>query len=98
MNGHAVSRAAAEWIFEPWSKSSKRDAQGAPSLKQRGFIRKFNILLTAAVTHVLNRLYLWQDRAEQRARLSELDAHMLKDIGVTRLDAATEARKPFWTA
>jgi uncharacterized protein YjiS (DUF1127 family) len=98
MNGHAYSRAAAEWIFTPWGRSSKQESQNAPSLINRDFVQKFNILRTAAVTRVLNRLYLWQDRAEQRARLSEMDARMLKDIGVTRPEAAAEARKPFWTA
>ncbi|MDE0815115.1 MAG: hypothetical protein OSB46_14145 [Alphaproteobacteria bacterium] len=46
----------------------------------------------------LNRLYFWQDRTEQHARLSEMDAHMLKDIEVTRPEAVQEAREPFWMA
>jgi len=28
--------------------------------------------------------------------LAELDDHMLRDIGVTRVEAARECRKPFW--
>lgn len=36
-------------------------------------------------------------RRQRRALLS-LDAHMLKDIGVTRRDAAVEAQKPIWDA
>ena len=41
-------------------------------------------------------LVIWQDRAEQRHALSELNDQMLKDIGVSRADAYKELRKPFW--
>ena len=36
------------------------------------------------------------DRRRQRQRLAELTDAALLDIGVTRADAAAEARKPFW--
>jgi uncharacterized protein YjiS (DUF1127 family) len=39
---------------------------------------------------------MWQERAEQRQALRELDSRMLKDIGVSAIDAAKEAYKPFW--
>jgi len=35
-------------------------------------------------------------RRRTRADLADLDARLLRDIGVTRLDAAAESRKPFW--
>ncbi|MBT4489961.1 MAG: DUF1127 domain-containing protein [Rhodospirillaceae bacterium] len=57
-------------------------------------IREFDlskILVNAART-----LYRWQVRAEQRHRLGELDQHALCDIGITRDQARSEARKPFW--
>lgn len=38
----------------------------------------------------------WMDRYSQRHTLSLLDDRLLKDIGVTRLDAAQEIEKPFW--
>jgi uncharacterized protein YjiS (DUF1127 family) len=44
----------------------------------------------------LNIIVVWQDRAEQRHALSELNDRMLKDIGVSNVDAYKEARKPFW--
>ena len=40
----------------------------------------------------------WAARARQRHDLAELDAHLLKDIGVTPGAAAREATKPFWLA
>lgn len=41
-------------------------------------------------------LLRWQELSMQRRRLLELDAHMLKDIGISRADAVREAKRPFW--
>ena len=35
-------------------------------------------------------------RHRSRQRISELDRHMLKDIGITFAEAEAEANKPFW--
>jgi uncharacterized protein YjiS (DUF1127 family) len=34
--------------------------------------------------------------ARERSQLAELDAKMLRDIGLSETDAAFEARRPFW--
>ena len=39
---------------------------------------------------------LWRERVRQRRQLMRLDDALLKDIGLTRCDAETEATKPFW--
>lgn len=41
-------------------------------------------------------LQLWTERAAQRRQLAELDARMLKDIGIGRADAERESGKWFW--
>ena len=41
-------------------------------------------------------LATWIERARQRNALTALDDHQLRDIGITRLDAARECEKPFW--
>jgi uncharacterized protein YjiS (DUF1127 family) len=41
-------------------------------------------------------LQVWSERAAQRRRLAELDGRMLKDIGLSRADAARESGKWFW--
>jgi len=41
-------------------------------------------------------LALWIERVRQREALASLSDHELRDIGITRIDAAREARKPFW--
>ena len=46
------------------------------------------------------RFLLWlvrcSERSRQRQALSELDDHLLMDIGKTRPEAMAEASKPFW--
>jgi uncharacterized protein YjiS (DUF1127 family) len=36
------------------------------------------------------------ERSRQRRQLAELDDYMLRDVGLTRADVASELRKPFW--
>jgi uncharacterized protein YjiS (DUF1127 family) len=40
----------------------------------------------------------WIERRRQRHELATLPDHMLKDIGINRMDALREAYKPFWQA
>jgi uncharacterized protein YjiS (DUF1127 family) len=40
----------------------------------------------------------WRERAQGREWLLALDDRMLRDIGLTRLQAEAEAEKPFWRA
>jgi uncharacterized protein YjiS (DUF1127 family) len=53
-----------------------------------------------AVRGALGRVAAWcahcYARHEQRRDLAELDARMLKDVGIAPADAAEEIRKPFW--
>ena len=44
----------------------------------------------------LQRLALWWRRHQTRCVLRELDAHLLRDIGLTSRQAEREAAKPFW--
>ena len=39
---------------------------------------------------------LWIERMRQREALASLSDEMLRDIGITRVEAARESRKPFW--
>ena len=43
-------------------------------------------------------LRCWHQRQRQRRALAELDDRLLQDIGLTRVDANREIRKPFWKA
>ena len=59
---------------------------------QAGHSGAFLRALGAAV----DKVYLWQERAAQRAQLAALDDHRLKDLGISRAEAVREAAKPFW--
>ena len=41
-------------------------------------------------------LAAWIERGRQRNALAALNDHQLRDIGITRLEAARECEKPFW--
>jgi uncharacterized protein YjiS (DUF1127 family) len=43
-------------------------------------------------------LLLWQRRANERHALAQLDDRLLRDLGLSRSEAARESRKPFWRA
>ncbi|HEY1300939.1 MAG TPA: DUF1127 domain-containing protein [Stellaceae bacterium] len=41
-------------------------------------------------------LRTWRRRSRERAELAALDERMLRDIGITRIDAEFLSSKPFW--
>ena len=49
------------------------------------------------ILHRLGTAYrLGRERYQQRRQLMEMDDRQLKDIGITRMEAEQEARKPLW--
>ena len=54
--------------------------------------------LAHAAHNVIETLTLWQRRREQRRYLLALDDRLLRDIGLSRVQAEVEADKPFWRA
>lgn len=50
------------------------------------------------LVRIVDRLLLWQERAQARRHLAEMPDYILHDIGVTRAGAEEEAKKPFWKA
>jgi uncharacterized protein YjiS (DUF1127 family) len=52
--------------------------------------------LDAALRHAVDVVLTWRERARTRRQLLAFDDRLLKDIGITRLDARSEAEKPFW--
>lgn len=51
---------------------------------------------TRLLIGAFDELYAWQERFRGRNALAEMDARMLKDIGLTPSDVASEVDKPFW--
>jgi uncharacterized protein YjiS (DUF1127 family) len=72
-------------------------SQSAPRAPSRPL---YHNAASDAARHALGRLgrniAVWFTRYQTRRVLRELDAHVLRDIGVSPLQAAREAAKPFW--
>ncbi len=47
---------------------------------------------------MLEAVQQWSDRRRQREALDLLDERLLKDAGLSRIDADREVRKSFWQA
>lgn len=45
---------------------------------------------------LISRLFMAWHLSRQRARLTDLDDAILRDIGLTRAQAAAESRRAFW--
>lgn len=65
-----------------------------PAAQSSGLYRRAGL----RVRHGIDTLRLWHERARGRQQLRTFDDHLLRDIGITRLQAEAEANKPFWRA
>ncbi|MEE8352552.1 MAG: DUF1127 domain-containing protein [Rhodospirillales bacterium] len=79
----------------PSSDFSVQPSLGEQNFKVAVFRMKVWIRIFPAL--VLETLSRWQRRSESRQRLRQLDDRTLADVGLSRADLETEARKPFWT-
>jgi uncharacterized protein YjiS (DUF1127 family) len=64
------------------------------TLVQNKQSQSFSLLHTLSV--ITGLMQKWIDVAHQRKQLAELDAHMLRDIGVDQEYMRKEINKPFW--
>ena len=70
----------------------RRVARGtAPGVGSRALRHARNALNRAFAA-----LRKWRRRSRDRAALASFDDRMLRDIGVSRVDALFEINKPFW--
>lgn len=56
------------------------------------------ISFARAVARVIATIRLWRERAQSRRDLAGCDPRLLRDIGVSPLDAGREIGKSFWRA
>ena len=47
---------------------------------------------------IVSALFTLQARWRQRKHLSEMDAHIREDLGLSEADIQAELRRPFWDA
>lgn len=48
------------------------------------------------IQSIIQTLELWRQRTEDRKQLAGLTERILKDAGISKLDAKLEIAKPFW--
>ncbi len=77
---------------------SQRGSFGTYAGPRRPTAASFGKFSMEAGARALRTLLTWQERDRQRHALAQLDARMLKDIGLSRAEVDLELRKPFWHA
>ncbi len=77
---------------------SQIGSSGTHAGPRRPTAASFGKFLIEAAARALRTLLIWQERDRQRHALAQLDARMLKDVGLSRAEVALELRKPFWQA
>ncbi len=77
---------------------SQRGPFGADAGPRRPTAASFGEMLLGAAARAVRTLLTWQERDRQRHALAQLDARMLKDVGLSRAEVVLELRKPFWDA
>jgi uncharacterized protein YjiS (DUF1127 family) len=73
-----------------WQKTLINSGRG------RSFLVPQMRLVRQLLQRFTSNLKLWQQRHRQRSELYSLSDAILKDIGISRVDALREADKPFW--
>ncbi len=77
---------------------SQRGPFSAYAGPRRPNAASFGEILPEAAARAVRTLLTWQERDRQRRALAQLDARMLKDVGLSRAEVELELRKPFWRA
>jgi uncharacterized protein YjiS (DUF1127 family) len=75
----------------PW-----RGPAGAANRTRQTRERQLHDPLIHGLIAVRALLRTWRERRRGRAALASFDDRMLRDIGITRVEAHYEINKPFW--
>lgn len=76
--------------------SDGRSAMGQVHVLPHRAANSIGTAIVAGLAGAVGLVLTWLDRYRQRRILGGLSDHMLKDIGVTRVDVERETMKRFW--
>jgi uncharacterized protein YjiS (DUF1127 family) len=68
----------------------------SPSSVQASTAAGASALVRRGLSHAIDLVFSWSERAYQRRRLRALTQRDLHDLGLTPADVDHEASKPFW--
>ena len=77
----------AEQLVTELARSGRQGVSGEVGSGQRG---------ATWIDRAVSRVRRWHRLARQRRALAQLSDQILKDIGLSRVDALREAARPFW--
>ena len=63
------------------------------SIKRQGGTIMMTIMLAKKIWA---KVVYWRELSRQRSQLNKISDALLKDAGISRIDAACEAERPFW--
>ena len=77
------------------------DSRSASGLMLRGAVSpgplgRRRVSPSGLLARLFDLLMTWSQRARERRELHAMSEHSLRDIGLSRADAAQEYDKPFW--
>ena len=93
---HRANEVVRDWTLKTRAELS-RATSGSPARFRQETQRQASLQrLGDFLGAVRAMLREWRRRRKGRLELARLDERMLRDIGLTRLDAEYEINKPFW--
>jgi len=75
---------------------TRRAMMNLSSLDLLGFFERIGRWFTRVVLHSLKVVRQWNRNQKTRRALLAMSDHMLKDLGISRVDALQEGRKAFF--
>ncbi|MGD8352956.1 MAG: DUF1127 domain-containing protein [Pseudomonadota bacterium] len=76
--------------------ATQRALMNVSGLDLLGFFERIGRWFTRIILRSVKLVRQWNRNQKTRRTLLNMSDHMLKDIGITRVDALQEGRKVFW--
>jgi len=76
--------------------ATQRALMNVSGLDLLGFFERIGRWFARAILRSIRAVRQWNHNLKTRRALLAMSDHMLKDIGISRVDALQEGRKAFW--
>jgi len=86
----------ARWLTPAHLAAAARRDRQLHEYAMRQAIAQVCRILGDGIGAIASQLAVWHDHARMRRHLTHMDERLLRDIGLSPLDAKREINKPFW--